>query len=161
MSENTLPMLSSRSLMVSCLICKPLSQFEFIFVYGVRECSNFTDLQAAVQLSQHHLPNSLFSIVHSCLLCQRPSNHREVGLFMGSLFSSICLVLCQYCPILISVGGFPGSSAGKESACNAGDLGSIIGLGQSPGEGNGYPLQYSWASLVAQLVKNPPAMQET
>ena len=39
--------------------------------------------------------------------------------------------------------GFPGGSAGKESACNAGDLGSIPGLGRSPGEGNGYPLQYS------------------
>ena len=39
--------------------------------------------------------------------------------------------------------GFPGGSAGKESACNVGDLGSIPGLGRSPGEGNGYPLQYS------------------
>ena len=57
--------------------------------------------------------------------------------------------------------GFPGSSAGKESACNAGDPGSIPGLGRSTGEGIVYPLQYSWASLVAQLVKNPPAMQET
>ena len=56
---------------------------------------------------------------------------------------------------------FPGSSAGKESACNAGDVGSIPGLGRSPGEGIGYPLQNSWASLVAQMVKNPPAMQET
>ena len=54
-----------------------------------------------------------------------------------------------------------GSSAGKESACNAGDPGSIPGLGRSAGEGIGYPLQYSWASLVAQLVKNPPALQET
>ena len=53
------------------------------------------------------------------------------------------------------------SSAGKESACNAGDLSSTPGLGRSPGEGKGYPLQYFWASLVAQLVKNPPAMQET
>jgi len=52
--------------------------------------------------------------------------------------------------------GFPGSSAGKESACNAGDPGSILGSGRSPGEGIGYPLQYSWASLVAQLVKNLP-----
>ena len=51
--------------------------------------------------------------------------------------------------------------AGKESACNAGDLGFIPGSGRSPGEGIGYPLQYSWASLVAQLVKNPPAMRET
>ena len=57
--------------------------------------------------------------------------------------------------------GFPGSSAGKESTCNAGDPGSIPGSGRSPGEGLGYPLQYSWASLVAQLVKNPPAMRET
>ena len=40
-------------------------------------------------------------------------------------------------------GGFPGSSAGKESTCNAGDLGSIHGLGRSPGEGHGNPLQYS------------------
>ena len=39
--------------------------------------------------------------------------------------------------------GFPGGSAGKESSCNAGDLGSILGLGRSPGEGKGYPLQYS------------------
>ena len=50
---------------------------------------------------------------------------------------------------------------GKESACDAGDPGSIPGLGRSPGEGISYPLQYSWASLVAQLVKNPPAMWET
>ena len=57
--------------------------------------------------------------------------------------------------------GFPGSSAGKESTCNAGDPGSISGLGREPGEGIGYPLQYSWASLVAQMVKNLPAMQET
>ena len=56
--------------------------------------------------------------------------------------------------------GFPGSSAGKESTCKAGDLGSIPGSGRSPGDGIGYPLQYSWASLVAQLVKNPPAMRE-
>ena len=48
---------------------------------------------------------------------------------------------------------FPSSSAGKESACNAEDLGSIPGLGRSPGEGIGYPLQYSWDSLVAQMVK--------
>ena len=54
--------------------------------------------------------------------------------------------------------GFPGSSAGKESASNAGDPVSIPGLGRSPGEGIGYPLQSSGASLAAQLVKNLPAM---
>ena len=57
--------------------------------------------------------------------------------------------------------GFPNSSVGKESACNAGDPGSIPGWERSAGGGIGYPLQYSWASLVAQLAKNPPAMQET
>ena len=57
--------------------------------------------------------------------------------------------------------GFPDSSVDKESACNAGDPGLTPGLGRSPGEGTGYPLEYSWASLVVQLVKNPPAMQET
>ena len=56
---------------------------------------------------------------------------------------------------------FPGSLAGKESTCNAGDPCAIPGSGRSAGEGIGYPLQYSWASLVAQLVKNLPAMKET
>ena len=57
--------------------------------------------------------------------------------------------------------GFPGGSAGKESTCNTGDLGSIPEMGRSLGEESGYLLQYSWASLVAQLVKNLPPMQET
>ena len=48
----------------------------------------------------------------------------------------------------------PSSSAGEESACDAGDPGSIPGSGRSPEEGIGYPLQYSWASLVAQLIKS-------
>ena len=52
--------------------------------------------------------------------------------------------------------GFPSSSAGKESICNAEDPSSIPGVGRSAGEGIGYQLQYSWDSLVAQLVKNPP-----
>ena len=57
--------------------------------------------------------------------------------------------------------GFPGSSVGKEPACNAGDPCLIPGSGRCAGEGISYPLHYSWASLVAQLVKNLPAMQET
>ena len=57
--------------------------------------------------------------------------------------------------------GFPDSSVGKESACNSGDPSSIPGSGRSAGEEIGHPLQYSWVSLVAQLVKNLPAMQET
>ena len=61
---------------------------------------------------------------------------------------------------LIGVQGFPGRPAGKESTCNAGDPGLVPGSGRSPGEGIGYPLQDSWASLVALTVKNPPAMGE-
>ena len=62
-----------------------------------------------------------------------------------------------FCIIL----GFPDNSVGKESACNPGDPSLIPGSRRSAGEGIGYPLQYSWASLVAQLVKNPPAVWET
>ena len=57
--------------------------------------------------------------------------------------------------------GFPDSSVGKEPICYVEDPGSIPGLGRSPGEGIGYPLQYSWAFFVAQLVKNQPAVWET
>ena len=54
-----------------------------------------------------------------------------------------------------------GSLARKESTCNAGDPGLIPRSGRSPGEGIDYPLQYSWASLIAQMVNNLPAMRET
>ena len=57
--------------------------------------------------------------------------------------------------------GFLDSSVDKESTCNAGDPGSLSGLGRSAGEEIDYPLQYCWASFVAQLVKNLPAMWET
>ena len=67
-------------------------------------------------------------------------------------------LFCLHVGLLLD---FPGSSAGKESTCNAGDSGSIPGSGRSPEEGIGYALQYSWASLVAQMVKNQPAMKET
>ena len=77
---------------------------------------------------------------------------------------------CQYTKALTSLfnksnvaleKGFPDSSVGEESACNAGNPGSIPVSGRSPEEGIHYQLQYSWASLVDQLVKNPTAMQET
>jgi len=78
----------------------------------------------------------------------------------------VCRLLCKDTR-LIRLGLHPYdlftlfSSAGKGSACNAGDPGSIPGLGRSTGEGVGYPVQYSWASLEAQLVKNPAAMWDT
>ena len=55
----------------------------------------------------------------------------------------------------------PGNSAGKESTYDAENPGSIPGSGRSPGEEMGYPLLYSWASLMAQTEKNLPAMGET
>ena len=73
----------------------------------------------------------------------------------------LCIFACFWRQVYVHIGGFPGSSAGEESACNAGDPGSIPGLGRSSGEGIGYPLQYSWASLVAQMVNNPPTMEES
>ena len=69
---------------------------------------------------------------------------------------SSCLLTSTLCVLC-----FPHSSVGKVSACTAGDHGLISELGRSVGEGIGHPLQYSWASLVAQLVKNPPTIQET
>ena len=57
--------------------------------------------------------------------------------------------------------GSPGGSDGEESADNTGDPGSIPGSGRCPGEGIGYTFQYSWASLVAQMVKNLPVMAKT
>ena len=61
-------------------------------------------------------------------------------------------------PVFLS---FPGSSDNEDSACNVGDLGSVTGLGRFPAEGIGHPLQYSWASLAAQTMKNLPVMWET
>ena len=73
----------------------------------------------------------------------------------------LAVVYSQICWVCYNFLGFLDTSVGKESACNAGDPGLIPGLGRSTGEGMGYPLQYSGASLVAQLVKNPPTRWET
>ena len=63
--------------------------------------------------------------------------------------------------IMNNVGASLVASAGEESSLNAGEPGSIPGSGRSPGEGIGYPLQYSWSFLLAQMVKNIPALRET
>ena len=77
---------------------------------------------------------------------------------VGSYVSSIFSFLRNHHTVLQ---GFPYSSAGKESACNAGESSSIPGLGRSPGEGIGYPPQYLWTSPLAQMVKNPSAVEKT
>jgi len=95
MSENVLPMFFSRGLMVSCLIFKSFSHLEFIFVHGVRVCSGFIDLHAAVSFPSNFCwIDYLFPILWSCLLCQRLIDHRCQGLFPDSLFCSIGLYVC-------------------------------------------------------------------
>jgi len=95
-------------------------------------------------------------------------NEQQNWLILGNKNISALLIPKSYAPGLKTLWSenshfdlTASSSAGKESTCNAGDPGSIPGSGRSPGEGIGYPLQYSWASLVAEMVKNPPAMWET
>ena len=96
----------------------------------------------------------------------QPGGHTalELELHWNLNFTAPYLPLLSVSPgagLVLPICGFPHSSVGKESACNAGDPSSISGLGRSTEEGMGYLLQYLWASLVAQLVKNPPAMRET
>ena len=85
----------------------------------------------------------------------------SVVVYIGVHVSFLIIVLLKCMSSWVLWQGFPGSSGGKESTCNAGDSDSIPGWGRSPGERKGYPLQYSWASLVAQVVKNLPAICET
>ena len=95
--------------------------------------------------------------------------HPLMGIFKPESLGIIFLLLLCFplSPVLYFIicaalsWGFPHSSVGKESTYNAGDPGLIPGSGRSTGEGIGYPLQCSWASFVAQRVKNPPATWET
>ena len=90
-------------------------------------------------------------------------NHKKTGVSKYSLNQNQCFIWLESL-LLVYIYLYQllkHSSVGKESACNAEDPGSIPGPRRSTGEGIGYPLQYSWASLEAQLVKNPPAMRET
>ena len=94
--QSVLPMFSPKSLIVSGLAFRFLMHFEFIFVCGVREYSNFINLHITVQFSQHHY---LFCIEYSCLLCHRMGDHSCMSL--GFLPSSIDLYCFSFCTILI------------------------------------------------------------
>ena len=114
-----------------------------------------------------HLPRLWWLTILQSLLCSRPcpQHWSPKGLSCTSLWPTLLAWLGSSPPsfwwtILRAQSYFTGSSAGKESTYNGRDAGSIPGSGRFPGEGIGYPLQYSWASLVAQTVKNLPAMQE-
>ena len=104
--------------------------------------------------TQDFLSASLLS--GSLLLIELKSFHCKA---FSTLKSEIKLKEVSVC--LWRSKGLPGSSAGKESTHNAREPISLPGLGRSPGEWIGYPLKCSWASLVAQMVKNLPAIQET
>ena len=95
-------------------------------------------------------------VAQSCPTLSDPMNCSLPGSSVHGIFQARVLEwlkLFIYC--------FPDSSIGKESLCNAEDPSSIPRSGRSSGEGIGYPFQYCWASLVAQLVKNLSTMQET
>ena len=97
MSDIFLPMFSSWTFMVLRLIFKSFIHLEFIFVYGVSWWSSFIFLHVAFQISQHHLLKKLF-LLHFMLLppCQILTDHKDLGLFLGSLFCSIGLCACFY-----------------------------------------------------------------
>ena len=95
--------------------------------------------------------------VKGCLSCVVPGKRGAIRM----KFRILCVSGLRKMGMLRQRLGFLCSSADKESTCHAGDPGSIPGLGSSPEEGIGYPFKYSWASLVAQMIKNSPAMQET
>ena len=90
-----------------------------------------------------------------------PLKHANFLWDFNQVFNDSILFFLRILIILVIIWGFMGNSAGKQSTCNAGDPGLIPGSGRSTGEGIGYPFQYSRASLVAQLVKNLPAMRKT
>ena len=98
MSKCVLPIFSSRSFTVSGLTFRYLIYFEFIFIYGVRECSNFILLHVAIQFSHHHLWHCSFSIGHSWLLCHRLIDHKCVGLFLA-LHSDPLVYVSVFVPV--------------------------------------------------------------
>ena len=107
MSSSVLPMFSSKSFIVSYLTLRSLIHFEFIFVYGVRKCSNFIHLHVAVQLSQHHLLKRL-SLLHCIFLpplskISYPQVHGFISGLSILFHWSVFLFLCQYHTVLMTV----------------------------------------------------------
>ena len=99
---------------------------------------------------------SWYTILHSHQQCTGVLISLHPHQYLKKIFFVIAIPMGKG---LVWFQGFPGSLVGNESSCNGGDLDSIPGLGRSPAERLGYPLQYSWASLLAHTVKNPPAMR--
>ena len=114
------------------------------------QCWMLTGLTAVITLQYIQISN--YYVLHLELI------HRHTSFYCTLLYLADNCIFYKWSFVATL---HSDSSVGKESACNAGDPSSISGSGRSAGEGIGYPPQYSWASLVAQLVKNLPAMQET
>ena len=107
MSPSVLPMFSSKSLIVPGLTFRSLTHFEFIFVYGVRKCSNFLLLHAAIQFSQHHLLKRL-SLLHCIFLpplskIRYPQVHGFISGLSILFYWSTFLFLCQYHTALMTI----------------------------------------------------------
>ena len=120
-----------------------------------------------LQVRSHVKVKIIFLIVHSTLLQYIYEPAVPGGGSCCSIWQTSRpeLLGVKWCPHIIAKKlaalGLPWCSAGEKSACNARNPGLIARSGRFPGEGISYPLQYSWAFLVAQMVKNLPAMQET
>ena len=99
MSESVLPMFSSRSFIVSGLTFRSLIHFEFIFVYGVRKCSNFILLQVAVQFSQHHLLKRLLALLY--IRASFVKNMVPIGAWV--YFWAFYLVPCVYISVFVPI----------------------------------------------------------
>ena len=114
--------------------------------------------------SPHRPTLSQVYLLSSFCLCFL-NHHHSYNHYLASLLQFIAIFSGYFSLVSYhdpnQAQGFPGSSAGKEPTCNARDPGLIPGSGKSSGEGISCPLQYSWASLVAHMVKNLPVMQET
>ena len=121
-----------------------------------RHCAGFPCFISLSHLSR------LISWNQSCPhFMQEKTEANLLSVLVDNTLSYIHGTVLNISCVLLGGRFFPGSTASKEFTCNSGDPSSIPGLGRSTGEGIDYPFLYSWASLVAQLVKNPPAMWET
>ena len=147
-------------------------------VHGVTQSQTWlkqlSTAQHILSLNQKEVKTPYLRVLNWGILIRLKENHMNHRLQYGlwyynkvtldlsylSYQNKVTSGLCMYYLTNLTL-GFPGSLAGKESSCNAGDHSSVPGSGRSPGEGIVYPLQYSWVSLLAQTVKKPPAIQET
>ena len=126
------------------------------------ECSTFTASSFKSWNSSAGIPSPALALFIVVLCNAHLTSHYRMSGFRWVITSSwFSGSLRTFFGFFHGFLGFPSSSAGKESTCNAGDPSMIPGSGRSTGEGIGYPLQYSWHFLVAQLIKNLPAMWET